>query len=866
MDNNKNIEEIKEVYEKIENIQIKDIINIFYSNNPETIFFRNNCFYINSQSEEAKTLGLSKDLCNKLCGIKSYAFFKIKYNEEDIPGFFKIVEIEDSNGEKERYYIYRYQYCEKLINEEKKFKNPFIIVGQKIFDFSQLKYIFLGTTEKFKIIDKEIINYKNIFEKKEVINVNNITGLCYSENFNYYFKYPNKNEIFIYNYSPNREKLLQMGKEEKIRGICGNFGIGKSTSLLASKLEFPEIIYFNIKALIQNQLNIFVWKYELLLKEIAYSLKYTSNYETFEKLQTKIKDKIYVWESIIEIVKFTIENHIKTTIILDQYKELYDKDNANIKDIIDLINKDSFNNVKLIISSSINNKDVRNSLLKTWFPIYNQNILLLFEYNYFDNLFDSKSIVDNDKKLSHIQRTYINDYFNNIPRFYYDIKNIEDKELEVYKNKQKEKIFDKINSFYKKDNELSYDDYEILLNYRQKIGKQLEYEELFNLLRILPLKYFTLKDNIINFYFPLVEIAFDEFLETAICSLLRGPLNGLNDGFIGDMLEYILLNDLKSNKFDNFDDVIKVETIWNLKIGKKVNITNIENKDILIVQSEPKAKYLDFGILSKSNILILVQCKKALAKKPDDYITSTIINNENQTIFNNFKTHFNANIQKIYLLYITGISFDYDQEAKKHILKPWGNKESETFKVNEEICKKGQCKLIYYNPLEKRFYLKIDENEVNLIKSLVNFSTTLKEINVTNLDDLEDENFNLCLLDNSITYQDNLKKIKKINKNNKKLDFFGQNDIALLTHNKIPVKAQTYAINDSPEFEDIFKYNNICIGFKRKSSKIFTYSEKGKKRKIYEIKKSNIKEKTVKELLNKNDKYDKFYYMLLETK
>ena len=97
-----------------------------------------------------------------------------------------------------------------------------------------------------------------------------------------------------------------------------------------------------------------------------------------------------IWESIIEIVKFLISNKIESKVILDQYKELYDKDNKNIKEIIDLINKDSSNKVKLIVSSTINNNDVRSLLLKTWFPDYDK-VSLLFPYSYFDNLFDSKN-------------------------------------------------------------------------------------------------------------------------------------------------------------------------------------------------------------------------------------------------------------------------------------------------------------------------------------------------------------------------------------------------------------------------------------------------------------------------------------------
>ena len=136
--------------------------------------------------------------------------------------------------------------------------------------------------------------------------------------------------------------------------------------------------------------------------------------------------------------------------------------------------------MKLIVSSTINNNDVRSLLLKTWFPDYDK-VSLLFPYSYFDNLFDSNLIVKFDQSLSESQRIYINDYFNNIPKFYYEIKNKKDEELEGYKNHQQKKIFDKITSFYE-DNLLSFNDFEILLKYRHKIGKILKEDELYQLL------------------------------------------------------------------------------------------------------------------------------------------------------------------------------------------------------------------------------------------------------------------------------------------------------------------------------------------------------------------------------------------------
>ena len=872
----KNINNIKEFSEKIENINVKDIVDIFFSTDSKAIISKEDKLYINYQSDKAKELGLSEDFCKKFYATKNFVSLIIKYNEEIIPNFYKTIEIDNSKGVKEIHHIFRFKYLENLINE-KQLENPFIDDGQKILNYSELESTFNRNIDKFKIIDINKIDYETIFNTKKIIQIEEVTGLSYSENFNYYFKYPNKNEKFQYNYDPIRSKLIEMGKTEKIKYLCGNFGIGKSTTLLASKLVDPQIIYINIKALFANKLNIFIWKYELLLKEVAFSLKYTSNLKTFNLLKNDLEKIIFIWSAIIKIVEFTIKKKIKAKIILDQYKEKYDNKNKNIKRIIKLINNDKNNNVCIIISSSINNKDVRQSLIKTWFPEYDLEIPFLSNYIYYDFLFNSKLIVEKDDTLSEKKRNYINNFFNNIPQFYYDIKNIKDDDLEEYKNFQQKKIFDKIASFYQEDldQKFLYDYYEILLNYRQKIGKVLESDELFKLVKILPLKYFTLKNNIINFYFPLVKTAFDLYLEDKISRFIRSPLSSFKDGFIGDMLEFLLLNDLKNNIFDKFNEVITVETIWDLKLGKEFNDINLAKKDVLILQSESKAKYLDFAILSNSNILILFQCKKALSKLPEDYITKTIINDNKEIIYDSFKRNFNVEIKKIYLLYVTGVSFEYDEKSKTQILKPWGNKEGESFKINEKICKQSDCMLIYYDPIKKKFYIKIDKNEdsSNTINSLIIFAKGLNEINVDCSDDVNEDNnkfdkiFNQYYLDSHSIHQDKLNKIEKINETDEKdKNFFETSDYSLLINKKIPVNFETIGILQRPNFEDFFGLN-ICVGYKRKGSKIFTYEEKGKKRKIYEIKNSLIEEKTYNDLLNKKEiGYDKFYYMTLKNK
>ena len=108
--------------EKIDNIEIKDIINIFYSRDSESLISKENQLFLNFHSKRLKKMGFSLELCKSLFGTKNYVSINIKYKDEDIPNYFKIIEIEDLNGEKETHHIYRYQYCLDLITKEKNLK------------------------------------------------------------------------------------------------------------------------------------------------------------------------------------------------------------------------------------------------------------------------------------------------------------------------------------------------------------------------------------------------------------------------------------------------------------------------------------------------------------------------------------------------------------------------------------------------------------------------------------------------------------------------------------------------------------------------------------------------------------------------
>ena len=87
--------------------------------------------------------------------------------------------------------------------------------------------------------------------------------------------------------------------------------------------------------------------------------------------------------------------------------------------------KDDKNNyVRIIISSSINDKDVRISLLNKWLKEKDENIFTYKYYHYMIDVNRFLNIIKNDNSLSSLKKTMISEDFNSIPKFYYAIKSL----------------------------------------------------------------------------------------------------------------------------------------------------------------------------------------------------------------------------------------------------------------------------------------------------------------------------------------------------------------------------------------------------------------------------------------------------------
>ena len=436
--------------------------------------------------------------------------------------------------------------------------------------------------------------------------------------------------------------------------------------------------------------------------------------------------------------------------------------------------------------------------------------------------------------------------------------------LKEYVDTQGKKIYEKIKLFYDENELLSFDNTLRLIKYRHKIGKTLKEEESKNLLPIIPIKYFIFEKDIIQFYFSLVEEQFDKFLCERICEIFKYHISKLKENTIGDILEFILINDLKNNKFDNFQEIFKVDSIWDLNEIESANINDIKNKNILILQTNPYAKYADIAILNKEEHLILILCKKALTSAPKDYLKKDIIFKNRNNIKNKFYSKLNVTIKKISLMYVTGITFYTGEKEGKESFINLCNKKSESFLELEKMCKKGECVLLYYDPINKKNYLKYGIDTFIQVDSFINnfdnYNSVIIEDNYEEFQKKEKFHENIKKYiekNNSYIFQ-------KIRKKGESENFFDINELPIINSEDIPNNRNILGICDNPDTED-FMINNLFIGFKRNKKKFLLFKENNKRRKIYEINETNIvendeKDSKIFEFIEK-EKIDKCYYM-----
>ena len=254
----------------------------------------------------------------------------------------------------------------------------------------------------------------------------------------------------------------------------------------------------------------------------------------------------------------------------------------------------------------------------------------------------------------------------------------------------------------------------------------------------------------------------------------------------------------------------------------------MNNSTILFTQSNPNAKLIDFGILHRGEDLMLFQCKKALVNKPKNYVKYEDIFKDQDLLSNNFEKNYKIKIKRIYLLYITGISFYKENQSKKETT--WGINSKEDFDVLINICKNGKAELLYYDVIKKIIYHNIDKNYLKIgnlfsyVKKLAKFVEIEKNLENEN-NSLHQQNINF------IKYKiDNYKElIENIEDNKKGEEFFNMNEKYILSKNNYLRKYEILGKKIKPNDFDL--NIPVFIGFKRKGKKYLSFFDKNMEKK-----------------------------------
>ena len=345
------------------------------------------------------------------------------------------------------------------------------------------KLIIYNDTSSFAefVMDKDI----------DLIKDNKFNPKNLSKFFFKYFAYNDENDKSEFEYDDTKRRksfvnnflnVLIYKNDIHFFKFCGPSSTGKSTTLLKFSRENKRIIYLNLKLINTLEKENNFDYYNLIIYEFR-KLSFETQ-EKKDKFTLMLKNECQNKSSVIIILNILNEiKNEKYIIIFDQFKEKYIQ-KTNFEEIEKLIKTSK---LKLIICSSINDKDIRNEVIKTieYFGGNPKELEQISQYFYFyicQNFFEKKTC-DNPELNELFQ------LFEYKPKYKHLLKASNDR-FNVL-NGIKLHVISKIKEFF--SFEQDFDLCKILLNIKNKINLKFEYSEFSNIVKKVPLKYYNLK-------------------------------------------------------------------------------------------------------------------------------------------------------------------------------------------------------------------------------------------------------------------------------------------------------------------------------------------------------------------------------------
>ena len=544
------------------------------------------------------------------------------------------------NGKNNNMVDYKISSTIQIENTMEKFQIPTLF----FFDINNKK----RNLKKWKILLVDLINEKNSvihLSPFEDLNFKEDTFCCDIKSINFeklsiyfknYFKYNNEklsDKIFFMNNERqklfNYLKIFQFSDDINKFKICGPSDNGKSTCLLVFSRMNKNIIYFNLKEIInlyndkKNNNNEY---FNLIVYELGRVIINNNDFKN-KFLAKLIELKMQTpWNIIKQIFDFFMQYNI--IIIFDQFKKQYI--DFTIFDYMDKKLKEK-PLIKIIISSSINDKDLRPEVIKSIEILKGLPEDLFREnqdyYYYFGNLAtleDLKKISkSSDNDSYYLKFNYFDKY-----KFKIDKSKNKNEELKIIEDNIKHKIYDDFNFGI-------YSIKDILSDIKSKINKRLEYENCEAILKFISLKYLIISfyDNYfeINYAFPFIEELINKNIEDE------------------DIFEYFkekkynrksqIYNDIKGDYFERATKIgLETENFLPEKITIHLNVQNIIELDEIEKQNDLN-KYILKNSKIKENqyndikIQKIENFKATINKEqPMNYQISLALNDEQKSL------------------------------------------------------------------------------------------------------------------------------------------------------------------------------------------------------------------------------------------
>ena len=289
---------------------------------------------------------------------------------------------------------------DKYVFKDDEENNKIQIKSKNIEISDEIINIYLDTDDNYKNYDTAIILKNNI----------ELNPLFLSSNFFDIFPEIQRNKKFELIINQERKIFLQKLKsfienKKNYYWFIGSDGIGKTISLLYfSSLKNYETVYFNLKLYSDNLSKIEMQKlfyndiHKLYLKYIknneygnSTNIKFSEHINKIEKgIDENFDPNISVfWNYLYNFINVKLWR--KYIIIIDQYKNDNDPHFKGLNKIVDLLRNYKLN-IKIILSTSINNADSKENFIK-----YLNNI-----YNMEDNPISSELILEIEKENNDI--------------------------------------------------------------------------------------------------------------------------------------------------------------------------------------------------------------------------------------------------------------------------------------------------------------------------------------------------------------------------------------------------------------------------------------------------------------------------------